>query len=216
MRDITIVIPCRAGSTRVKNKNFKPFSDSSLLDIKVSQAKTLGLNIIINSDSDVAKSVASSNNIQFIKRPPYFASSECINSEYYEYLGNSVSTTDIMILQPTAPLLKNETIKECLEEFYNNYDEYDSLVTSEFVKKFAWYNGKPINYNLGSMPNSQDLEPIIMPTYNVMLCKVKNLLECKNVITDRCNFYEISDLESIEIDTPLEFDIAEIIYDRNK
>ena len=36
--DITIVIPARAGSTRVKNKNFKPFADSSLLEIKIKQA----------------------------------------------------------------------------------------------------------------------------------------------------------------------------------
>ena len=33
--DITAVIPVRAGSTRVKNKNIKPFAGSSLLEIKI-------------------------------------------------------------------------------------------------------------------------------------------------------------------------------------
>ena len=66
------------------------------------------------------------------------------------------------------------------------------------------------------MPNSQDLDPIIMPTYNVMICKVNELLKNKNVITNKCFFYKINDLESIEIDTPLEFEIAEILYGRNK
>jgi CMP-N-acetylneuraminic acid synthetase len=47
MDNITIVIPCRAGSTRVKNKNFKPFANSSLLEIKIKQAKTLGLPVVI-------------------------------------------------------------------------------------------------------------------------------------------------------------------------
>ena len=37
--DITVLIPCRAGSTRVLNKNFRPFSDSSLFEIKLNQAK---------------------------------------------------------------------------------------------------------------------------------------------------------------------------------
>ena len=215
-KDLTIVIPCRAGSTRVKNKNFKPFSDTTLLENKINQAKTLNAKIVINSDSSIAKEIAIRNNIEFIQRPDYYASSECINSEYYEYLGNSVDTKYIMILQPTAPLIKNNTVKKCLDTFYDNIDKYDSLVTAEYVKKFAWYNNKPINYTITNMPNSQDLDPIIMPTYNVMICKVTELLKAKNVMTPRCLLFEVSDLESIEIDTPLEFEIAELLYDKNK
>ena len=215
-KDLTIVIPCRAGSTRVKNKNFKPFSNTTLLENKIKQAKTLNAKVIINSDSIVAKEIATKNNIEFTQRPDYYASSECINSEYYEYLGNSVDTKYIMILQPTAPLIKNNTVKKCLNTFYDNIDNYDSLVTAEYVKKFAWYNNKPINYDMKKMPNSQDLDPIIMPTYNVMICKVSELLKAKNVITSKCLLFEVNDLESIEIDTPLEFDIAEILYERNK
>jgi CMP-N-acetylneuraminic acid synthetase len=214
--DLTIVIPCRAGSTRVKNKNFKPFSNTTLLENKVKQAKTLNAKIVINSDSVVAKQIAEDNGIEFIQRPAYYASSECINSEYYDYLGNSVDTKYIMILQPTAPLIKDATVKSCVDSFYDNIDEYDSLVTADYSKKFAWYNGKPINYDVANMPNSQDLDPIIMPTYNVMICKVSELLKAKNVMTPRCLLFEVSDLESIEIDTPLEFEIAEILYDRNK
>ena len=145
MENITVVIPCRAGSTRVKNKNFKPFSNSNLLEIKIEQAKKLNLPIVINSDSNIAEKVAKNNKIDFIKRPDYYASSECNNSEYYEYLGKSVKTECIMVLQPTAPLLKSETINNCLDIFYKNYNKYDSLVTCEYVKKFAWYKEKPIN-----------------------------------------------------------------------
>lgn len=216
MDNVTVVIPCRAGSTRVPNKNFKPFAGTTLLDIKVQQAKTLGLDIIINSDSEIAEQIAKKQKINFHKRPDYYASSECINSEYYEYLGNSISTEYIIILQPTAPLLKDKTLKTCIDTFFKNTDKYDSLVTCDFMKKFAWYNGKPINYDTKNMPNSQDLDPIIIPTYNIMICKVSELLKHKNVITENCLFYKIDESESLEIDTPLEFDIAEILYERNK
>ena len=56
--DVTVVIPCRAGSTRVKNKNFRPFGGSNLLEIKVNQAKSLGLPTVVNSDSEIAKEIA--------------------------------------------------------------------------------------------------------------------------------------------------------------
>lgn len=214
--EITVVIPCRAGSTRVKNKNFRPFGDSNLLEIKVNQAKSLGLPIVIDSDSDIAKEVALKNQILFHERPAYYASSKCNNSEYYEYLGNSVNTEYIMILQPTAPLLKDITLKEAYQEFKNKINQYDSLVTAEFAKKHAWYKGAPINYDLANTPNSQDLDPIILPTFNVMIAKVSNLVKTRNIITDRCLFYKISESESIEIDNQLEFDIAEFMYKKMK
>tara|TARA_Y100001963_G_scaffold12490_1_gene15678 strand:- start:1604 stop:2257 length:654 start_codon:yes stop_codon:yes gene_type:complete len=214
---MTIVIPCRAGSTRVKNKNFRQFHNSTLLDIKVQQAKSLanlGIPIVINSDSHIAKKIAEDNNIEFIQRPDYYASSECINSEYYEYLANSVYTEFIMILQPTAPLLENSTVVEAHKFFFENLDKYDSLVTADYLKTFAWYNDMPLNYKLDNMPNSQDLNPIVIPTFNIMICRVSELLKAKNVITKRCYFYKVDQLESMEIDTPIQFEIAEVLYAR--
>lgn len=210
--NITAVIPCRAGSTRVKNKNFRSFASSNLLEIKVKQAKKLGIPVVINSDSDIARQIAYNNQVKFIKRPDYYASSECNNSEYYEYLGNSVDTEYIMILQPTAPLLEDDTLGKVFNLFKENSNVYNSLVTATYAKKHAWFNDKPINYELKNTPNSQNLLPIVFPTFNVMICKVDSLLQSKNAITDHCFFYEVSENESIEIDTQLEFDIAEFLY----
>ena len=214
--DVTVVIPCRAGSTRVKNKNFRPFGGSNLLEIKVNQAKSLGLPTVVNSDSEIAKEIAKKHNINFTERPEYYASSKCNNSEYYEYLANSVSTEYIMILQPTAPLLNDSTLINCYNEFSKNLDKYDSLVTVQYAKKHAWYNNKPINYDLKNTPNSQDLNPIMFPTFNVMICKVSSLLKTKNAITEKCLFYQVEDNEAIEIDDQLEFDVAEFLYNKFK
>ena len=199
--DITVLIPCRAGSTRVLNKNFRSFGDSSLFEIKLNQAKKLNLQVVVNSDSLVAKELAYKHGVNFVERPEYYASSQCNNSEYYEYLANSVNTEYIMILQPTAPLLKDETLVNCLNEFSKNLDKYDSLVTVQYAKKHAWY---------------QNLNPIMFPTFNVMICKVSSLLETKNAITKHCLFYPVDDNEAIEIDDQLEFDIAEFLYNKFK
>ena len=65
--DVTVVIPCRAGSTRVKNKNFRSFGGSNLLEIKVNQAKSLGLPTVVNSDSEIAKEIAKKHNVYLQK-----------------------------------------------------------------------------------------------------------------------------------------------------
>ena len=41
MSSITAVVPVRAGSRRVKNKNIRPFMGSTLLEIKIDQLKKI-------------------------------------------------------------------------------------------------------------------------------------------------------------------------------
>ena len=59
MNNITAIIPVRAGSQRVKNKNLKTFYDSNLLEIKIKQIKQLSVDrIIVNTDSQEAIQIA--------------------------------------------------------------------------------------------------------------------------------------------------------------
>ena len=37
------------------------------------------------------------------------------------------------------------------------------------IKEFLWYKNKPINYNLDSAPNSQDLPDYFAPTFGVII-----------------------------------------------
>ena len=67
MKKITAVIPVRQGSQRVKNKNFKEFAGKSLLEHKIDIVKKLPVdNIIINTDSEYAISLAKENNVEFV------------------------------------------------------------------------------------------------------------------------------------------------------
>ena len=51
---LTAIIPVRAGSQRVKNKNLKPFAGTTLLEIKIETLKKVqGIDeIIVSSDSE--------------------------------------------------------------------------------------------------------------------------------------------------------------------
>ena len=55
MRTITAVIPVRAGSTRLKNKNVAPFAGTNLLVNKIRQLQEVPeiTKIVVSSDSDM-------------------------------------------------------------------------------------------------------------------------------------------------------------------
>jgi len=211
MNNITAIIPVRAGSQRVKNKNFKAFANSSLLEIKINQIKQLPIDkIIINTDSQEAIKIAKKYNIEFFEREPYYGSSNCSNSEYHEYLAKVTNAENLLIAQVTSPLIKIKSYLNAIQKFFNSNS--DSIMSVRKFQNFLLKNGKPINYTLHDMPNSQDLEPYQIPTFGIVICKRKKMLEYKNYICGKCNFIELDDIESIDIDTPFDFEFAEFTF----
>ncbi len=214
MKNITAIIPVRQGSQRVKNKNFKPFAGKSLLEHKIEIIKKLPVkDIIINTDSDYAIELAKKLNISYHKRESYYASSECTNSEYHEYLAKVTQAENILITQVTAPLITIDTFIEAID-LYNNVN-CNSLMSIKKIKEYLWYNNQPINYKLDYAPNSQDLPDYFSPTFGVIIVNREAMLKSKNFICDNPYFYEISETESIDIDTELDFEFAEFLFKKN-
>jgi len=211
MKNLTAVIPVRQGSQRVINKNFKPFHGKSLLEHKIEMIKRLPVdNIIVNTDSDTAIEYAKKNNIDYHRREAYYASSECTNSEYHEYLAKVTNSKYILIAQVTAPLIRYETFLEAMDLF--NTTNCDSLMSVKEVKEFLWYNDKPLNYSLSDAPNSQNLPAYFSPTFGIVIVKRESMLRDKNFICGKPFFYHVSQFESVDIDTELDFEFAEFLF----
>ncbi len=211
---ITAVIPVRLGSQRVKDKNLKPFGNSSLLELKIDNLKQVsGISeIIVNTDSDKAIEIAKAKGVSFHKRESYFASSQCTNSEFLHHLG-VVTETDIFAYCPcTTPFIKPSTIQESIDLFLNNLHEYDCLATVSLIKEFLWLNGNPINYARDKQPNSQNLPDIFALNFGLNLINRTNLIKYKNIVGLKPLFKITDEVEGLDIDTSLDFFVAEQIY----
>ncbi len=219
---ITAVIPVRAGSQRVKGKNFRPFGDTTLLELKIKtmlQVPELD-SIVVNTNSDDAIRIVENypdptGRLSWQRREEYYASSGCGVSEFFEHLGK-VTDTDIFVHTPcTAPLLKPETVSECIKLYLSSTD-CDCVATVAAVREFMWQDGKALNYDTLHTPNSQDLPDIVALTFGATVISRKDLLENHYIIGKRPKFVRIPDLEALDIDTPLDFHIAELLYMENK
>ena len=211
MKKLTAVIPVRQGSQRVKNKNFRSFAGKSLLEHKIEVVKQLPVDdIIINTDSENAIEIAQQYGINYFRREPYYASSECTNSEYHEYLAKVTEAENILIAQVTAPLIKLETFMEGIDLYFNSNS--NSLMSVKDVKEFIWYKDKPVNYSLDYAPNSQDLPDYFAPTFGLIVVNREAMLKSRNFICDNPYFYKVSQTESIDIDTKLDFEFAEFLF----
>mgnify|MGYP001165461727 CR=1 FL=1 len=208
---LTAIIPVRAGSQRVKNKNIKPFANTTLLDIKIETLKKVqGIDdIIVSSDSQEMLKIAEEHDVNVHVRDEYFASNEVNNSDFMQNLSTIVDEGHIMYSPCTSPLLSSETITEIVSKYKNN--NLRNIVTVTTQKHHMWLNGKPLNYDPTNAPNSQDLPDIYSINYGCCILSKDDLYKHKNVVVEP-TFHITNEIESIDIDTEFDFIIAEFIY----
>ena len=212
MKDIAGLIACRGGSVRVPNKNIKPFGGSSLLEIKISQLLKILPKVYVNSDSENILRLAEQYGAIPILRNPKFATSEISINEVYAEVTKPIPHEHILFAHVTSPLIKTSTIQNCVNMYNNLPKPYDSVCTVQLLKKFIWYKGKSINYNSNKMPRSQDLPDYHMIAFAINILPKKLLLNLKNIVTNNYFPIELDEIEAMDIDDKLEFELAEYLY----
>jgi CMP-N-acetylneuraminic acid synthetase len=217
-KSITAVIPTRAGSERVKQKNIRNFADSnlSLLEIKIASVLKLldaGLidEVMINTNCPVSIETAKEHNIKYHRRDDYLASSKCDIREYWKDCAKHIDTDTLLLAQVTSPFISHMTYRECIAKFQQ--EECDSLMTVQKLKEYIWIDGKPLNYEWPDHPKSQNLpDDIHFLTFGVSLIDKKYLLDHGNLVGENPCFHELSGVEAVDIDTEQQFEFAEELY----
>tara|TARA_B100000287_G_scaffold374417_1_gene374236 strand:+ start:413 stop:1060 length:648 start_codon:yes stop_codon:yes gene_type:complete len=212
---ITAVVAVRAGSQRIKNKNIKPFGDSNMLEMKLKLLKQVkGIdNIIVNSDSEKMLEIARGYGVECHKREDYYASSEATNSEFHGHIAEVTNTDTIFLAPVCSPFVSVESHENAIEYYLNN--DFDSVTSVTEVKNHLWLDGKPLNYDLNNVPNSQDLPDVVKLNYGITIIDREVMKNLKRVIGNNPGFYKLNEIESIDIDTEYDLFIAEQIYKKD-
>ena len=213
---VTAVVAVRKGSQRVPNKNIRPFGDTTLLDLKLQTLlKVSNLDeIIVNSDCDEMLEIGKKYGVKTVKREPYFASSHATNSEFHGHIGKTTDTDYIFLAPVCSPFIGVKKHEDAINLFLNS--ECDSLTSTHLVKGHLWLDGKPINYDLDNVPNSQDLPNIEMLNYGITIIDKKIMEKNSRVVGINPKFIILNEYEAIDVNTPLEFRIAELLYKTKK
>jgi len=216
MASIVAVVPARAGSERVKDKNFRPFAGSSLLEIKIRQMVALRNagwidEVVVNSDSKQAKELADQAGAPFQERNSKYARSDCLNCDYWWYLAASVGCDHLIVAQPTAPLITHKTYTHAIRDYLASA-HFDSLMSVEPVREFLWQNGEPINYDRCKAPKSQDLPPIVRLTFGVCIANRRMVLEQRSLVGKHPWLFPLDRIEGMDIDDEYDFRFAEMLY----
>ena len=218
-----IVIPARGGSKGVPRKNIKVLGDKPLIQYTIDAAKGVFDDefICVSTDDFEIKSVVEQLGLKVpFLRPNELASDTAGTYEvllhaisYYESKGYFPDT--LILLQPTSPFRTSAHIKEALKLYH---ESIDMVVSVKETKANPYYilfeedrNGFLKKTKEANFTRRQDCPKVWEYNGAIYIINVKALKE-KTIsqFTKVCKF-EMDETSSHDIDTLLDWKIAEII-----
>ena len=171
--EIIALIPARAGSERVKNKNTRPFAgfEGGLLELKMRQLARVPevAEIIVSSNDPVVLDYAvrfgrdQDGRVTTIERPDELGRSATPMSAFIRYSATLRETGVMMMTHVTHPFITSEVLSKLIDAWRDAAATgYDSLVTVTRLHKFIWDENGPYNYDntVEKWPRSQDIKPL--------------------------------------------------------
>lgn len=217
MQTVTAVIPVRAGSRRIPNKNIAPFAGTTLLEHKIEVLKNVPevTKILVTSDSKEMLEIAARHGASTHVRPAEYCDEKSLPFAETVRLVCSETDGDHILWAPcTSPLISAETFSDAIRTYFDKLDEgYDSLLAVEQLKKFIWDETKPLNYELGE----KQVPSQLLPNWYTVVCGLslierKKAIEWKYVYGGKVYKYLVDHITAVDIDEPVDFIIAETLY----
>ena len=222
------IIPARAGSKRVKNKNFRPFAGTSLIELAINQAlsaKHLD-SILVTSDSEEVLKVSSGyKHIISLERPLKLANDLSPAIDYQKHALDFMKKKFnkvfdfVVIIQPSSPLRNGSDIDATIELFLQNPDadsavsvvKLPHMVHPHKLKKMKGDRLLPFIVDEGEKTAAHDLPDVYVRNCAVYIFKTSNI-ENDIQLGKHSLGYVMPENKSVDINTMMDFKFAEFLY----
>jgi N-acylneuraminate cytidylyltransferase len=225
-REISIFLPTRAGSERVKNKNTRDFAGvgGGLLAIKLEQLLSLSkVKEVVLSTNDkgsigVAQNFLDNPKLRLIRRPDHLAQSSTNLIDLVNYVPSVCHYEHILWTHVTSPMVNGIEYETAINLYFEKLQEgYDSLMSVKEIQNYIWSDieNKVLNRKDGDLkkwPRTQDLEKIYEVNSAIFMASKRIYSEGQDRIGVRPYLLSHTSLQSVDIDWEDDFKIAERLY----
>tara|TARA_Y100000310_G_scaffold337470_1_gene424610 strand:+ start:1134 stop:1859 length:726 start_codon:yes stop_codon:yes gene_type:complete len=225
---VLALIPARAGSKRIPNKNIRKFSGRPLIAYTILQALDLDFvdRVVVDTDSLKIANIAKKYGAKVpYLRPARLAGDKAQVVEAIIHLlkrlkkEENYNPTHIMILQTTSPLREHKDIRACWDLMKRTRATTVLTMASTHPRLYYLNKNKNIilaNKSQAHSTNIQDWRPAyLLNGCFVYIVKTSALMKEKKVITKNTKAIICDKWRSIDLDTPEDWVLSEMIY-KNK
>ena len=198
---ILAVIPARAGSKGIPNKNIRIIGSKPLIYYSIKNAldSKYITDIIVTTDSEHVRIIANQMGVKSIPRKAELCGDAVtLDSVIYDAIPKETKWDYIVTMQPTSPTLKVDTLDKAIEYAISN--KLDTLISAVNFPHLSWIEvdgHKKPNYK--ERLNRQYLPPYYIETGAFVISDAKIVTE-KTRIGNKVDVYELSGNEAQDID----------------
>lgn len=228
-KELLAIIPARAGSTRIPNKNIRDFFGKPLVARAILQAKSNKLidRVIVDTDSPKIAAIAKKYGAEApYLRPKRLAGSKAQVIDAIIHLLNRLKEkekyepTHVMILQTTSPLREHRDINACWNLMRQTDATTVLTVAPTHPRLYHLDAGKNIvlaNRFAKNSTNVQDWRSAyLLNGCFVYIIKTSALLKERSVITKNTKAVVCDRWRSVDLDTPEDWAMAELLHKNRK
>ena len=207
---IVSLIPARGGSKSIPKKNLYPLNGKPLISyvIEASKASLVDETWVSTDCPDIEK-FALSLGVNVLKRPARLATDTATTESVLLHFVENVICTDLLLIQPTSPMITFEDINRGIELFKTQ--EYSSVISvvdgdDMLIWDKKWHH--PMNYDPYNRGRRQErTNTFVIETGGFYIISKENLLKNRCRITNNVgycyvkkeNIFEVDTLEDLEI-----------------
>lgn len=211
MKTIAIV-PIKLNNERLPNKNIKPFDNGAPLCHYIfetlKQVKGIDEIYVYCSNPKIQEFIPLG--IKFLRRSETLDQNTTKINEVLSAFAQDVPADVYVMSHATAPFISPQSIEKGLQAVLQQ--GFDSAFAVRKIQTFLWKDGKPFNYNLNNIPRTQDLPPIFEETSGFYIYRSEVITELNRRTGDNPYMVEVNAIESCDIDTQEDFDVANAIF----
>lgn len=227
--EVLALIPARAGSKRVKNKNIRDLGGKPLIAYTIEAAlKARSITrVVVSTDSPAIARIAKKHgaDVPFL-RPKDLAGSHSTEYEFHRHAldwlkENEGYAVDLVVnLYPTTPFRKSASIDRAVRDMLSN-PKAESLRSirkcAEHPYKMWTVKGKmalPYVGGVGSQKHTlayQQLPEIWIQNASIYITRPNVIYQSKSTIGKRVLAFPMTEEESVDINLPLDFVLAETL-----
>ncbi|MGJ7045470.1 cytidylyltransferase domain-containing protein [Thermoanaerobacterium thermosulfurigenes] len=212
---ILAVIPARGGSKGIPRKNVRLLCGKPLISYSIMNAlnSKFDLDVVVSTDDEELERISLAYGAKVIKRPEELGADNVtldpvIYHAVYTMEKIENKSYDIVItMQPTSPLLKVSTLESAIKYFLDN--DFDTVISGVNRPHLSWaeLEGKIVPLYEKRL-NRQYLPKNFLETGAFFITKRKFVKE-ESRLGNKVSIYEIPENESIDIDSPQDWWVAE-------
>jgi len=215
MKKFIALVPMKAQSERVKNKNIRDLAGKPLFYYILSTLKKCKdiSAIYVNTDSDKIIEFINQDfkGINIIRRPQHLVGHDIPMNDIIQYDLSQIKGDYFLQTHSTNPLLSAETIEKAIEAFWA-HPKCDSLFSvTKMLKRYYDSKRRPINHDRKKLLNTQDLEAIYEENSCIYLFSKKSFEVNGNRLGSNPYMFETNKSEAIDIDDEYDFEMVKKI-----